>query len=404
MSHGSCGRLRCGVPVLVLALGAWGCAPGAVRLADGGSDAGRPDAGERIDAGPDAGADAGAVPDAGSVDAGAIPDAGSVDAGEADAGPVDAGPTDGGSSANPVGPTITVFTDSGPVIAVSGQTISGLHVTNPNGPCITVHTASNVTIADNLIGPCGPDTQGVGIDVYASDHLLVLHNAFSDVASGMYVVDAAAGNITFDHNLAQKVRGPFPRGQMVQLNNVSGAGVRITCNVSDQAIGGYLRDDGGYLGPEDHINLYMSNGDPASPIEVAYNKLRGGGSHTGGGTVLGDSAGSNESSHDNIIISTGQYGGGIAGGSGMRLENNRIYGAQSPWATGAGVEIEAFGGVSCTGPVVQGNRVNYTDASGALNGYWSDGNCSGISGLSSNDFSDGSVTEAMWDEPIPQCQ
>jgi hypothetical protein len=302
-----------------------------------------------------------------------------------------------------VGPTITDFVASGPVTAISGQTISGLWISNPNGPCITVNGVSNVTILNNQIGPCGPTAAGVGIDLYSSDHVTVENNALNDVATGLEASDSTGGTITFSHNLVTKVRGPYPRGQMVQFNTVSGAGSSITCNVSDQAIGGYLDGSGAYTGPEDHINLYMSNGTATSPIEVAYNKLRGGGSKSGGGTVLGDSAGSNEYSHDNIMINTGQYGAGIAGGTGMRLADNRVFASQNPWTTGAGIEVEAFGTVACANPAVSGNRVNYTQSSGGIYGYWSDGKCSGIS-LTANVFSDPTVTADMWNDVLPQCQ
>jgi LEA14-like dessication related protein len=47
----------------------------------------------------------------------------------------------------------------GPITPKAGEVISGKRISNPNGPCIVVKE-SNVTIKNNIIGPCNhsPDS------------------------------------------------------------------------------------------------------------------------------------------------------------------------------------------------------------------------------------------------------
>jgi hypothetical protein len=302
-----------------------------------------------------------------------------------------------------LGPTINQFTASGPVTAVSGQIISGLKITNPNGPCITMSNVTNVTIVNNQIGPCGADATGVGINTYQSDYITIQNNNFNDVASALYAIDTPNGNIVFTNNYTTKVRGPYPRGQMVQLNNVSGTNNRILCNVSDQQLGGYRNSSNTYTGPEDHVSLYKSNGTAASPIEVAYNKIRGGGSPTGGGLMTGDNGGSYENVHHNILINPGQYGIAISGGTFIQMMNNRVYAVQNTW-TNIGTYVWAQAGAACSNTTFQGNRVYYIKNTGEQNSYWNGGGCGTVNGEANNTLGDTTLSASMWDEVIPQCQ
>jgi hypothetical protein len=300
-----------------------------------------------------------------------------------------------------VGPTITTFTPSGPITATSGQTISGLSISNPNGPCITLNNVTNVKIVNNQIGPCGSGTSGAGISISGSDHVTIQNNNFNDVSSGVYAMDSTGGHLNFSHNYATKVRGPMPRGQIIQFNNVSGAGLSVTCNVSDQAIGGYKDSSGTYTGPEDHINVYMSNGTASSPIEVAYNKIRGGGSPSGGGIMSGDTGGSYQSIHDNILVNPGQYGIAIAGGNYIQMTSNRVFASANSW-NNVGSFVWEQGGVSCGNTTFQSNRINYVQ-SGSQNNYWNGGGC-GTVDTSTDVFGDTTLDASIWNLAIPQCQ
>ncbi len=298
------------------------------------------------------------------------------------------------------GPTATNFTPSGPITLSSGQVVSGLHITNPDGPCINGSNVTNVRITNNRIGPCGPNDTGVGINIYQSGGLRVDHNSFDDIASALYVIQGS-NDIVFEQNYATRIRGPFPRGQMVQFNNVRGTGNKVMCNVSDQTTPAYK------IGPEDHISMYGSGGTPTSPIDVAYNKIRGGGpSQTGGGMLAGDTGSDNITLRDNILIHPGQYGIAIAGGQNIRLVRNRVYSRTVfPWSN-IGAYVWSQYGASCSGNEVRGNQTFFIGRNGVPNAYWNAGNCGAVAGESENTWDWGTTTtlsEAMWDEQIPAC-
>ena len=296
------------------------------------------------------------------------------------------------------GPTITTFTPSGPITLVSGQTVTGLSISNPNGPCIYGNGVSNVHIYNNKIGPCASNVNGVGIDIENGTHdITVDHNSFDDVASGLYAV-SSTNNIVFDHNFATRIRGPYPRGQMVQFNGVSGSGNRISCNVNDETIPGYLTS------LEDHVNMYNSFGTAASPILVQYNKVRGGGPSTsGGGLLSGDSGSSYVTIDTNIAVDPGQYGIAIAGGHNNKLLNNKVYSSSHPWSN-IGMDVWLWNPAepACYGHEVSGNRVNWTNSSGAANNWWDGGNCGPIT-MSNNVFGDPTITADIWNTTFPQC-
>src|SRR5262245_46899851 len=120
----------------------------------------------------------------------------------------------------------------------------------------------------------------------------------------------------------------MPRGQLVQLNGVTGPGIKITCNVDDETSPGYL------IGPEAHINIFKSAGTSTSPIEIAYNKVRGGGpSQSGGGILPGDNTASYVTVHDNIAVDPGQYGIALSSGSHIKVLNNKVWsGLSHAWS------------------------------------------------------------------------
>lgn len=255
---------------------------------------------------------------------------------------------------------------------------------------------SNVHIYNNKIGPCGPGETGLGVVVENNSHdIKVDHNSFDDVASGFYAV-TSTNNLVFDHNRATRIRGPFPRGQMVQFNEVNGSGNQITCNVSDGTTPGY-KD-----GTEDQINMWMSSGTAASPISIKYNKIRGGGpSNSGGGIVLGDGGGSYITVDTNVLVNPGQYGVAIAGGHDNKMLNNKIYSSSFAWTNIGSFVWNQYAPAAYNGEV-SGNRVNWLNSSGAANNWWDGGN-SGTINMSNNVFGDSSIGPNIWNDTFPQC-
>jgi hypothetical protein len=256
-----------------------------------------------------------------------------------------------------------------------------------------------VRIYNNKIGPCGPEWSGVGVLVQNNAHdIKIDHNSFDDVASALYAV-SSTNNIIFDHNYATRIRGPYPHGQLVQLDKVNGSGIQITCNVSDQTTPGYK----GSL--EDHVSIYQSSGTAASPILIRYNKIRGGGpSTTGGGLMAGDGGSSYTTFDTNILVNPGQYGIAIAGGHDNKQLNNKVYSESFPW-TNVGAFVWKWSATepACYGHEVSGNRVNWTNRDGVANNWWDGGgNCGPIT-MSNNVFGDSTIGPNIWNDTFPEC-
>lgn len=286
---------------------------------------------------------------------------------------------------------------SGPVTLTSGQSIKGRKITNPTGDCVTVN-GNNVSVLENEIGPCG----GKGVNVKpGSFNVAVQRNYIHDISSSIYAEPGAINPIDFQFNWVTNIKGPMPRGQMAQYNGVRG-GTRpskITCNVSDQT--------GTYHNVEDHINMFASSGlSKSAPIEIAYNKLRGGSptSNSGTGVIAGDGA-SNDSEgnyfwiHDNIVVNVRNVGIAVAGGKDSVIENNRVF-MRMPEAqfVNQGYYVWNQYAASCYGHSFKNNLANTSSGS-----WWNSGNCGPVVEVG-NDFSNRTLTAAIFDEVIPQCQ
>jgi hypothetical protein len=164
------------------------------------------------------------------------------------------------------------LTPSGPIV-INGKrdvVMSGLHISNPNGKCVEIRNASaNIVIENSEIGPCKDegiyidssenitirdtyihDTTAVGIRTYRAERIHVTSNQIERVASGVY-----AGNskqVDVNNNYILNVRGPYPRGQIVQFAYVDGPGNRINNNIGINEVGESYA--------EDVINLYKQQG------------------------------------------------------------------------------------------------------------------------------------------------
>jgi hypothetical protein len=185
----------------------------------------------------------------------------------------------------------------------------------------------------------------------------------ANVKTGVNAVQSQT--IVFSNSQAKNMMGPFPSGQFVQYNNVSGAGNRIINNKFENVLGQSYA--------EDAINIYMSNGVAGDPITISGNSIRGGGpSNTGGGIMLGDNGGSYQLAENNTLVDPGQYGMAIAGGSNMSILNNSIYGKQQSF-TNVGLYYWNQSGKASTNITISGNQVNFTSKSGELNNTWLNG-------------------------------
>lgn len=264
---------------------------------------------------------------------------------------------------------------SAPIVwnGVNNATISKLQITNTTGHCITLINCSNITIVDCKLGP----STGNGIDMDHCTNITITNCSMANISSGVYVCTGSGISVTY--NDIQNVQGPFPRGQMVQFNSVSGTGNRINYNTCDNI--------SGQSNPEDLVNLFKTNGTISDPIQVIGNWLRGGGpSTTGGGMLAGDNGGSYQLFQNNICVNTGNEGIEVAGGHDITVSNNIFYSQQT---TVSGVGISVYNQCStdpCNNITVQNNQINWTHYSGVLNNLYNAGNCGVITGWSTNTY------------------
>jgi hypothetical protein len=320
-------------------------------------------------------------------------------------------PATGGSGAIPTPLSIAGKPQVGQIRARSGQVIENVHVSNPNGSCIVIDGVSDVTIRDSEIGPCGsdgdPDAQG--IDIHGAGNIRILRNVIHDVSTGVYAV-ASSHPIVMDRNYVYNVRGPLPRGQMIQLNGVAGgaSGSKVTCNVSDAMPGvryAALHGDTS-AGIEDHVNLFSSPGLEGDRTEIAYNRLRGGSkvSTSGSGIMIGDGDGGHVNAHHNTIVDVVNAGAGIAGGVNVSFDDNRIYLSRNSGVyINVGMYVWGQAGASCAGHTMTNNRVWTLNSLGAQNPFWDGGNCGAVD-LSGNVLGDTSLSPSIFDEVPSACR
>jgi hypothetical protein len=293
----------------------------------------------------------------------------------------------------------------GQIAAKSGQTIENVHVTTTVGSCIVISGVSNVTIKNSEIGPCGSpgDANTQGVQINDASAITIQRNVIHDVSTGVYV-SASRHPITMDRNYVYNVRGPLPRGQMIQMNGVSGgtARSRVTCNVSDAMPGNRYGVLHGNVtdGIEDHVSLYQSLGLPTDRTEIAYNRLRGGSttSITGTGINMGDGPNSsgNNYAHENIVVNVTNVGIAISGGSNSIADNNRVYmNAHSTPFINAGMTAVNYSVVACTNNTFSNNRVWLSNN----NPVYDSGNCD--LAVVGNAFQDATLTEAIFEEAWP---
>lgn len=253
---------------------------------------------------------------------------------------------------------------------VSNQVISGDSIICGTVPGISLTNCSNITVTNCKIYN-GSGVNAVGILLTNCTNITVNGCFITKVASGVYAVGGSG--IVINANQFLNMQGPYPRSQYVQFNGVKGTGNAITNNACESISGQSILEDG--------ISMYNSNGTAASPIIISGNMLRGGGpSISGGGIMLGDAGGSYQQAINNILVSPGQYGCAISGGTNMTISGNKIY---SPKTTISNVGIYVWNQYTpqcALNTVSNTNQVNWTNKSGGLSPGWNNGNCGSVAG------------------------
>ncbi len=210
------------------------------------------------------------------------------------------------------------YTHAAPIVLknASNQTIHDLDITVGTSAGISLTNCNNIHITRCYIHS-GSTVNGIGINAVGCSGITVDTCFFVSVATGCEMQNGV-NNIVINNCHFLNMVGPYPRGQAVQFNNVSGSGNRITNNKS--------WGQPGLSNYEDHINVYKSNGTSGDPIQISGNEIYGGGpSTTGSGITIADQGGSYQTATNNIVVNSGNIGMQIAGGTFIVMTNNTIY-------------------------------------------------------------------------------
>jgi hypothetical protein len=183
---------------------------------------------------------------------------------------------DESTSGSTTGEPACVLEESGPItVSRDGQVIERMHVVSTDGPAIVVDGFANVVIRDVWIEHAGgPGVAISGADDLVIDHVAIEHTgapesganpsdglinlscyasarlAASEVrlvrgSSGAYLLECP--DATLSRIEGHDFRGPFPRGQLVQLDKSDGV------LLEDFSV---VNPPGSW--PEDNVNIYQS--------------------------------------------------------------------------------------------------------------------------------------------------
>ncbi|MBS1532327.1 MAG: right-handed parallel beta-helix repeat-containing protein [Bacteroidetes bacterium] len=250
----------------------------------------------------------------------------------------------------PAGTADTSFKISTPIVFYnkSNITISGISTTS-----IMLVNCSNISIVNCKVG----NSANAGITINGCSSVTVRGTYLYNLTTGVYAVDSQAVNVS--GNFGLNMRGPFPSGQFVQFDNVTGPGNHIDSNK--------FQNIPGQSNGEDAISIYQSSGTPDDPLHVNHNEIRGGGpSNTGSGIMVGDGGGSYITANRNILVDPGQCGIGIAGGTNITVSENKIYGKKQTF-TNVGLYYWNQSGKPSSVVTISNNAINFTASNGQLN-------------------------------------
>lgn len=198
--------------------------------------------------------------------------------------------------------------------------------------------------------------------------------------------DDCTGNIQILNNQIVNVQGyavsatDGHRGQVFQFANLTGANNLIKGN---RGINFFAESYN-----QDLINVYSSDGSSSDSIMIEDNIFVGGGpSASGGGIIAGDQQGSYVWIRNNKLVNPGQYGVGAGGGTFITITGNEVYdNTARVWNNIGFFALNFSTPGTCDDIYIDNtNDVNYRNAAGSLNPYYSGGGSCGTILPSGND-------------------
>ena len=244
------------------------------------------------------------------------------------------------------------ITLSGLVINCNNASKIGLQLQN----CTNVHI-TNCKIYNSLT---------YGIELYNCKNVTIDNCFITNVMAGVYVLKSSTIKVSYNQFL--NMNGPFPSGNFIQFDNVTGSGNQMNYNKCEDVAGVAKH-------PQDGLSLFQSSGLPGDSIQVIGNWIRGGQIlHDSGGACgicLGDMGGSYQVARGNILVNPGSAGIQIQGGSHIKYDHNTIYSAPTPMGV-CGIDYANYSGTSSTDINVSYNKVKFLNAAGNEMDEWYD--------------------------------
>lgn len=249
----------------------------------------------------------------------------------------------------------------------------------------------------------------ISVKMYNGANNITIRNCFFDGAAKELVELENASNITIENCLfAKGFSGVYAVGssnvtvrncQFVNMKirwingNFSGRGVFVQFNGCNSVeVSGCKGENFPEADPEDMISMYKT-----SNAVIKNNVFRGNPqsnwSASGGGIIGGDNGGDNILIEGNTLMTPGNYGVALAGGSNSKILNNKIYSERNPVSNNP---LYTWGqGVPLSNITVSGNKVYWIDKNGAINRGWN----AGGTNVNYNPAENGTITKAEMNVP-----
>jgi Right handed beta helix region len=286
---------------------------------------------------------------------------------------------------------------SGPIVidGKNGTVIENVRISSTTGECITIRNSQNITIRNSDIGPCGRNA----VKVQGSSNMKIVDNyihsehrpagccdtndgVFASGTTGLLVQGnvvafnesnielQSAADVTIIGNYLLNPLGPFPRGQQVQSwSNSRNITVENNHTFSTTDTSKYRFA----AGQEDAINFGFTDG-----ITARNNYISGGTSPAGCG-LIADQAANNARFVNNVLVRTGQCGIGLANGTSLVIDSNKIFNNTAiPGAGNTALYVWSQYPEPC-GPIQVTNNIMYgVKPDGSLSSYWNGGGCGNV--------------------------
>ncbi|MDO3629091.1 right-handed parallel beta-helix repeat-containing protein [Mucilaginibacter sp. BT774] len=268
----------------------------------------------------------------------------------------------------------------------TGTTGTSTNFTYKASAPISLNGQNNITISGELIDVNHGGTIGIHLSNCNNVHItkckimnsttdgIQLSNCTNVTIDSCFITNVRAGvnamqckTVKVNSNQFLNMNGPFPSGNFVQLNNVSGGGIQVNYNRCEDIAGVALH-------PQDGISIYQCDGLPGDSVQVIGNWIRGGqvqnDSGGGAGIVLGDVGGSYQVARNNIVVNGGFVGMQVQGGSHIKMDHNTIYSISTPYSN-CGLCYGNYSGASSSNIYMGYNKIRFYQKSGAeMDAWW----------------------------------